>query len=38
MILGEKVAIQYFKDMKETYNVSIGEISFVGFDGSTITI
>lgn len=38
MILGEKVAIQYFKDMKAMYNVSIGEISFVGFDGSTITI
>lgn len=38
MILGEKVAVQYFKDMKETYNVSIGEISFIGFDGSTITI
>jgi membrane-associated phospholipid phosphatase len=38
MILGEAVAVQYFKDIKETYNVNIGEISFVGFGGNTITI
>ena len=38
MILGENVAIQYFKDIKDTYNVEIGEISFVGFAGNTITI
>ena len=38
MILGEKVAVQWFKDTKKTYNVDIGEISFVGFAGNTITI
>tara|TARA_X000000368_G_scaffold41554_1_gene30011 strand:+ start:847 stop:2391 length:1545 start_codon:yes stop_codon:yes gene_type:complete len=38
MILGEAVAIQYFKDIKDTYNVEIGDITFVGFAGNTITI
>lgn len=34
MILGEKVAIEYFKDVKSTYNEDVGTISFVGFDGT----
>jgi hypothetical protein len=38
MILGEAVAVQWFKDFKESYNVNIGEISFVGFGGEVITI
>jgi hypothetical protein len=38
MILGEKVAVQWFKDAKESYNINIGSISFTGFAGNTITI
>lgn len=33
--LGEKVAIQYFKDLRDMQNESIGKISIVKFDGTT---
>ena len=35
MVLGEKVAIQYFKDMRDMQNEKIGKISLVKFDGTT---
>lgn len=35
MILGEKVAIQWFKDLREQQNEDIGEVSLVKFDGTT---
>lgn len=38
MILGEKIAIQYYKDIRSTANESIGTITFVGFDGSSIEV
>ncbi len=34
MILGEKIAIEYYKDLKTLSNESIGDITFIGFDGS----
>ena len=38
LLLGEKVAIQYYKDSKALQNEAIGDIVFTGFDGSTITL
>lgn len=35
MKLGEKVAIQWFKDLKKQQNEEIGEVSLVKFDGTT---
>lgn len=36
--LGEKVAIQFLKDLKETYNEEFSGWSLTKFDGTTITI
>lgn len=33
--LGEKVAIQYFKDLRDMQNEDIGKVSLVKFDGTT---
>ena len=33
--LGEKVAIQYFKDIRDMQNEDIGEVTIVKFDGTT---
>lgn len=38
LLLGEKVAIQYYKDQKALFNEEIEDVTFVGFDGSNITI
>jgi len=38
MLLGEKVAIQWFKDHRATQSEPIGTITIVGFDGSVIEI
>lgn len=38
LVLGEKVAIAYLKDLKETYNESFGGWSLTKFDGTTVTI
>lgn len=38
MVLGEKVAIQYYKDMKALQNEEIGDVTIVKFDGTTETI
>lgn len=38
MVLGEKVAIQYFKDMKESQNEDIGEITLIKFDGTEVKL
>ena len=38
MILGEKIAIQYYKDIRSTANESIGTITIVGFDGTSIEV
>jgi hypothetical protein len=35
MKLGEKVAIQWFKDLREQQNEEIGSVSIVKFDGTT---
>lgn len=36
--LGEKVAIQYYKDSKDLQNEAIGDITFNKFDGTPITL
>lgn len=36
--LGEKVAIQYFKDLRDMQNEDIGQITIVKFDGTTETV
>ncbi|MGB0425218.1 MAG: hypothetical protein ACPGED_12885, partial [Flavobacteriales bacterium] len=36
--LGEKVAIQYYKDQKALFNEEVEDVTFVGFDGSSITV
>lgn len=38
LALGEKVAIQYYKDQKALFNEEIEEVTFIGFDGSSITV
>jgi hypothetical protein len=38
LLLGEKVAIQYYKDQKALFNEEVEEVTFVGFDGSSITV
>ena len=38
LALGEKVAIQYYKDQKALFNEEVEEVTFIGFDGSTITV
>lgn len=38
IILGEKVAIQYFKDLREQQNENIGSPSIVKFDGDVLNI
>jgi hypothetical protein len=38
MILGEKVALQWFKDLKKQQNEEIGDITIVKFDGSSVTV
>lgn len=38
LLLGEKVAIQYYKDSKALQNEAIGDIQFTGFAGNTITV
>jgi hypothetical protein len=34
MKLGEKVAIQYFKDLRDQQNENIGKVTIVKFDGT----
>lgn len=38
LALGEKVAIQFYKDQKALFNEEVEEVTFIGFDGSTITV
>jgi len=38
MELGEKIAIQYLKDVKASYNESFAGFNLTKFDGSTIII
>mmetsp|Transcript_81 Transcript_81/g.233 ORF Transcript_81/g.233 Transcript_81/m.233 type:complete len:604 (-) Transcript_81:219-2030(-) len=38
MMLGEKVAIQYFKDLKAGFAEEVGQIYFIGFDGKYKTV
>ena len=38
LALGEKVAIQYYKDQKTLFNEEVDLVEFVGFDGETIRV
>jgi len=38
LLLGEKVAIQYYKDQKALFNEEVEDVTFIGFDGSSITV
>lgn len=38
LLLGEKVAIQYYKDQKALFNEEMEDVTFIGFDGSSITV
>jgi len=38
MKLGEKVALQWFKDLKKQQNEAIGDVTIVKFDGSSVTV
>lgn len=38
LLLGEKVAIQYYKDSKALQNEAIGDIVFTKFDGTTVIL
>lgn len=38
MKLGEKVAIQWFKDLKKQQNETIGDVTIVKFDGTSETV
>jgi hypothetical protein len=38
LLLGEKVAIQYYKDQKDLFNEEVEEVTFIGFDGNPITV
>lgn len=38
LALGEKVAIQYYKDQKALFNEEVDTVEFVGFAGQTITV
>lgn len=38
LLLGEKVAIQYYKDQKALFNEEVEEVTFIGFDGNPITV
>lgn len=38
MMLGQKVAVQWYKDQKALQNEDIGDITFVGFDGVEVTV
>ena len=38
LLLGEKVAIQYYKDQKALFNEEVEDVTFIGFDGNPITV
>ena len=38
LALGEKVAIQYYKDQKALFNEEVGDVDFVKFNGDPITV
>lgn len=38
LALGEKVAIQFYKDQKALFNEEVEEVTFIGFDGNPITV
>ena len=38
LALGEKVALQYYKDSKSLFNESVSDVTITGFDGTSITI
>ena len=38
LALGEKVAIQYYKDHKSLFNEAVSDVTFTGFDGTSITV
>ena len=38
LALGEKVAIQYYKDQKALFNEEVSDVTFQGFDGTMITV
>jgi len=38
LALGEKVAIQYYKDQKALFNEEVGDVEFVKFNGDPITV
>jgi hypothetical protein len=38
LLLGEKVAIQYYKDQKSLFNETVADKTFIGFGGDEITL